>query len=476
MISHVGHWSYEVAGHAIEWSDELWKIFGREPNSAELNSATVTPWIRHDFRAFHEQKMGQMLALKPGETVKDFIYCLVRPDGEQRWVEIFLEAEFAKGGKPMRFFGVVADITERKRADEALHLTRFSVDTATDGIFWITPEARIVDVNAAACRALGYTREELLKLSIPDVDPHYSAERWAQHFVELRQHGSMTFETEQRKKDGWLIPVEIVANYIEHGDVVRSCGVVRDITVRKKAEQELRDLAATLEDQVKARTLRLRTVSAQLTLTEERERRLLALELHDNLSQLLAIIRIKLMPLAASEFQPAVKEVMALVDKADQSARMVTRQLSPPILNTMGLAPALAWLADEKMTTYGLSVRIDNQAGPIALVFAIEAVLFRSVRELLINVVKHAKASDASIAFQCDESRVTLVVSDEGCGFDPASFRDPLPGKHSFGLSSIYERITNIGGEMHVVSCPGHGTTITLSVPRSIAVKEYQLS
>ena len=157
------------------------------------------------------------------------------------------EYQIADSAAPIRnavgeIVGVVlvfSDVTEKYRAEEALKLTRFSVEAASDSLFWITPDARIVDVNAAACRALGYTRKELLQLSVPDVDAHYNAELWPQHFAELRQRGSMTFESEQRTKDGRLFPVEIVANYIKHGNEERNCAFVRDITERKCAEAEL---------------------------------------------------------------------------------------------------------------------------------------------------------------------------------------------------------------------------------------------
>jgi PAS domain S-box-containing protein len=158
------------------------------------------------------------------------------------------EYQIADSAAPIRnaegeIVGVVlvfSDVTEKYLAEEALQLTRFSVETASDSLFWITPDARIVDVNAAACRALGYTREELLQLSVPDVDAHYNAELWPQHFAELRQRGSLTFESEQRTKDGRLLPVEVVANYVKHGNEERNCAFVRDITERKKTEDALR--------------------------------------------------------------------------------------------------------------------------------------------------------------------------------------------------------------------------------------------
>ncbi len=161
------------------------------------------------------------------------------------------EYQIADSAAPIRsasgeIFGVVlvfSDVTEKYKLEERLHLTRFSVDAASDAIIWITPDARIVDVNAAACHYLGYTREKLLQLQVLDVDAHYNAEIWSQHFAELRQFGSKMFESEHRTKDGRLIPVEIVANYIAYGSEERICAFIRDITKRKISEEEINSLA-----------------------------------------------------------------------------------------------------------------------------------------------------------------------------------------------------------------------------------------
>ena len=265
----------------------------------------------------------------------------------------------------------------------------------------------------------------------------------------------------------------LIKGQLDHLNVARAA---RHALVRKQLEQQLQDMAAGLEEQVSQRTRQLRTASAQLTLTEERERRMLAQELHDNLGQLLAVIKIKLASLEPGSPQSSIDLILSLVDQADRSARMITRQLSPPVLGTAGLMPALEWLADEMQRQYQLVVYINIEREPELLSDEIHAVLYRSIRELLINVVKHATVKEASLSCLYDDSRLTLVVSDDGCGFDPAICQNSQLESRSFGLSSIRERITNIGGEMAIDSKPGNGTTITLSVPHSIAARRLQSS
>ncbi len=154
------------------------------------------------------------------------------------------------------FSGLVlsAIVTEMRLAEKTLLLTRMSVESASESLFWMKPNGTFVDVNEAACRMLGYTREELLQMSVPDVDAHYNAEKWVQHFPELRKHGTLKLETEHRAKDGRLIPVEIVANYIQRGDEEYNCAFVRDITERKRVEEQL---------QRTSERLHLATVSAK---------------------------------------------------------------------------------------------------------------------------------------------------------------------------------------------------------------------
>lgn len=230
-----------------------------------------------------------------------------------------------------------------------------------------------------------------------------------------------------------------------------------------------RRMAETLEERVEARTAQLRALSAELSLAEERERRVLATDLHDDLGQVLAIAKIKLSSMDDHErrgaLKAALKEVEALVDHANRSVRSLMMQLSPPLLQTLGLPAALEWLAEEMERIYGIHVRIDDDGKPKPLAEAARTSLFRAVRELLINVAKHSGARHAEVNCLRCHGRITVAVTDHGSGFDyPAELARPL-GEARFGLLSVRERIEFLGGEMHVDSSLNDGATITLTVP-----------
>lgn len=132
---------------------------------------------------------------------------------------------------------------ERRLAENQLKLSRVAIESSADAAFWIKRDGRVVDCNQAACDRLGYSREEMLSLNVADIDPGYSDEVWAIHFEELRRVGTLRFESRERTKDGRMITVEIVANYVRFGDEEYNCAFARDITERKKSEAEIERLA-----------------------------------------------------------------------------------------------------------------------------------------------------------------------------------------------------------------------------------------
>jgi PAS domain S-box-containing protein len=160
-----------------------------------------------------------------------------RPDGTELWLQTSKMPLFDLHGEVTGVVGTYEDITERKRCEMEFRLTQFAMEHASDAVEWIDPEARIVYVNQAECRALRLPREEILRLTIPDIDPLSSKEKWRQLWNELKCKGSMTFD---KDKDGRVFPVEVTANYLEFDGQEYCFAFARDISERRELETQLR--------------------------------------------------------------------------------------------------------------------------------------------------------------------------------------------------------------------------------------------
>ncbi|MGD0947540.1 MAG: PAS domain S-box protein [Candidatus Binatia bacterium] len=142
--------------------------------------------------------------------------------------------------------GMGIDITERKRAEEALRFVRFSVDSAPYTMVWVDRDAHFIDVNDAFCQVSGYSRDELLHMTVHDIDPQYAAAIWLEFWERLKQAGSLTFESMHRTKRGEIFSVEITANYLEYNGKEYHCALAHDITERKRAEANQQLVVDTL--------------------------------------------------------------------------------------------------------------------------------------------------------------------------------------------------------------------------------------
>lgn len=212
---------------------------------------------------------------------------------------------------------------------------------------------------------------------------------------------------------------------------------------------------------------RLRSLASELVLTEERERRRLATDLHDSIAQSLAISKTKLDAIrtqSPSEDLPAaVDEILEILNPAIRDARSLMLQLSPPLLYVMGLEAAVESLAEQTQEQHGLTTSFSDDKQPKPLSEDIRVLLFRAVRELLINVIKHSRANAASIRMRRDHDCIKIVVEDDGVGFNLVGNEDPLAGRTGFGLFSIQERLHHLDGRVEIDSGPDRGTRVTLT-------------
>ncbi len=222
-----------------------------------------------------------------------------------------------------------------------------------------------------------------------------------------------------------------------------------------------------LEAQVAERTAALRGLASEQCLLEARERRAIAEDLHDHLGQSLAFVRARLRQLQGDVVfgghNAAIEELLDLMDQAIGYTRSLTFELSPPVLYELGLGPALDWLGETFAGKHRLRIDVHDDCRR-DLPDDVRVLFFKSARELLHNVVKHAGANRASIALACHGDEIILEVADDGCGFDAAA-AGALPHDRSFGLFSLDERLRQLGGRLEIHSAPGEGTRVRLTAP-----------
>ena len=225
-------------------------------------------------------------------------------------------------------------------------------------------------------------------------------------------------------------------------------------------------MADELERRVAQRNEQLRSLASDLEAAEDRERRQIARDLHDDLGQTLAAARIRLAMLCddpRSDVQAPANDVGALIDSASRSIRSLATQLAPAVLNELGIAAALDWLGEEIERTFGLKVVVVDDGAPKPIDQDARSIVYRAARELLINVAKHARTESARVESSRVGQLVVVRVSDEGIGYDPDQV---ITGsQRGLGLISVRERLSLLGGTAEIRSSPGKGTVGILTVP-----------
>jgi signal transduction histidine kinase len=231
-----------------------------------------------------------------------------------------------------------------------------------------------------------------------------------------------------------------------------------DIIKRRRVERKLLDYQG-----------QLKSLASELTLTEERERRRIAMDIHDRISQGLVISKMKLERLRESEASDHVAgeldEVCNLLGQSIDSGRLLTFDLGSPILYELGFEAAVAEWLMEQGRKHNIETEFEDDEEPKPLDVDVRGVLFRMVRELLFNVVKHAHAKKVKVSVLRDDTFLKVLVADNGNGFEPNRIVRGGRQTGGFGLFSIRERLEQLGGKLDIESAPGHGCTAIITVP-----------
>lgn len=465
----IGMFDLNIVKDKVLWTQTHAAIFGYAPatnigtNAADppfTNAATEhdnSKWLDRvhpeDRLRVEEESRRCMQERKP----VDIQYRIIWPDSSLHWVETKGVYQYENDGTATRMFGVVREITERKRLELELLESRAQyynlVEKTPDLITRVDSEGRFTYLNQAA-------------VNVYRLEPHECIGRLAFETIhpDDRESTIAAFQTWLQENKDTLTHENRLVGFDGQG----YCHVVWTIRAERDEDGNVTGFASTARDitELKQSELDLRKYSHRLIELEENLRKQLATDLHDEIGRDLTAINMYLTCISNSlpdESNNKIKEITEnagrLVSKISSSVRGIMSSLRPPVLEDFGLQASLRWHTDIFSTQTGIAVSIQADDTFPRLQVEKEMALFRIVQEAIMNVAKHADALSATITLRCNNGKVLLMVADDGKGF-AASSSTP-----SWGLKIMRERAELIGGSFQVDSVPGRGTVVSVNLP-----------
>jgi PAS domain S-box-containing protein len=358
------------------------------------------------------------------------------------------------------------DITQQKRAElatrEAWQFAQSVTNTVRESLLVLDQGLKVISANQTFYRQFATTPAETEGRYIYEIGHHqWDIPELRRLLDDILPHNTSfeNFEVEHDFENIGRRTMLLNARRIQRqtGETETILLAIEDITIRKEQERKIHEHQEQLA-----------VLTEELLLAEERERRRIAVVLHDSIGQSLAFSKRELGVVqknAPETVKDAIDYVKKQIDEAIRQTRNLTFELSPSTLHTFGLEAAVEELAEQFAQREGFRYHFTATEENLPLGEQIKTLLYRAARELLTNVAKHAEATDVSIRIDRTEKGIRLVVQDNGQGFDAARLEQFAGHKQGFGLFSIRERLSYIGGSFEIESAPGQGTKVTLTAP-----------
>jgi PAS domain S-box-containing protein len=417
--------------------------------------------------------VGDLLSkvVRSGENIARIEVMLRHKNGDVFPAEVNLSV-YKEEDKAVSVTALARNISERKQVERELQESHASLDhmisSIPEAVFSVKQPGRIIEWVSDSHNVMGY-----------GVSPkHFKGKATQGYFVdkaEAERFGEMQrkailagesfvrAEVLVRHRNGSIFPAELTGTfYKEHGVVTRTTAMVRDITERKDAEKKVLDYQN-----------RLKALASQLTLVEEKERRSIATDLHDEIGQTLAMTRLQLAAAiracdcAGTQHHSMLEDISMTLLKAIQDTRQLIFELGSAAIHEVGLGAAIAEWVEERVKSLDDEIDfdlVDNLAGDM-LEEDQRVILFRNIRELLTNIIKHARARKVKIVLESVDHEIHITVQDDGIGFNPELISGEFNQEGGYGLFSIEERMADLGGRLEIDSAPHKGCSITMSLP-----------
>jgi PAS domain S-box-containing protein len=469
-LARVGSWNWDLQSNTLNWSDELYRIFGVDPLVySPIYEEFVMEFAHTEDRALVRGAIESSLKTQKPFS---FSYRILRPDGEERVIHARGNIVSNEHGNPIRIYGTAQDVTERKQAEEALRRAeqkyRDIFENAGEGIFQSTPDGRYIVVNPALARMYRFASPEELIHIRQDISRQVYVDptRREEFKRQIEEQGAVRgFEHEVFRKDDSKLWISVNARAVqdEQGAIQYYEGTIQDITERKAAEEKL-----------KASSEQLRALSARLQSAREEEGARIGREIHDELGAALTSLRwdLESVDKAISQardqsqlqlLRERIESMIRLTDTTIGAVRRISSELRPSVLDDLGLVEAIEWQAEQFQARTGIICRCDCSLESLALSWEQSTAIFRILQEALTNVLRHAQATNVDISLKEEEGEFVLTIIDNGRGIT----ENEKSGSQSLGLLGMQERAHLIGGKININGVIGEGTMITVRVPIS---------
>jgi PAS domain S-box-containing protein len=465
------------------------RLVGYTPQ--EMTDIQLADLIHPDDRLIDAELYQQLIAGERESFAVEKRY--IRKDGSAVWARLIMSAVRNADGKPAYLIGLVEDIDQARRDRQELRASearlRALFDNTSVGVAMLTLDRRVLQLNAAAERIIGYSAEEMkdinpVELSHPD-DRNLGTELVADLIA--GRTDQINFERRYRRKDGRYFWGRVSYSSVRGPDGAPQylIGLIEDIDEQKRAQEQLADQEALytrlLEQRVAERTFELRQSNAQLqreieqrqkveaTLSQKAaeeavtaERNRLARDLHDAVTQtlfsasLVADVLPDLWEINEAEARRRLEELRQLTRGALAEMRTLLLELRPTALTEAALPDLLRQLAEAVTGRARLPVHLTVD-GDCCLGPDVQVALYRIAQEFLTITVKSARAGEANISLRARPGQIRLSLTDNGVGFDP----DKVPPNH-LGLQIMRERADAVGARLSIYSEPGQGTQVTV--------------
>jgi PAS domain S-box-containing protein len=406
--------------------------------------------------------------IKTGKPIKTKIEKETHPDERITWVSTTKIPRYDEEGNVIGTLGISRDITDRVLAEKALeenaNKLKTIVNAVSEGLAIVDENFVILEANEYLCKLFGLTRENVINKKCNQIFTPWeeTCENCPLKKLFKNNKNSPGIEKTKVSKNGTMRYFSIQCYPIPNNDNKELMSVISisDITERKNMEKK----------KIENYKRKMKNLSHKLTLAEEHERKRIATTLHAEIGQMLAFLKIKIGELkeTSPDNQEGLKEVYDLVQNTITSTRSIMSQISPSILYELGFLPAVDWLAEHILKENDIKYYFKDDGKEKPLSDDLRILLFQAVRELLVNIKKHAKATKVKISIKRKREFIQIEVVDNGIGFDVASLDSYCEKDVGFGILNIRSRIDVVGGHFEIESNKKNGTRIKLEAPLKI--------